>query len=54
MATLLKRICRGIGKWISDMFYAQYIASYSEAGEFDEAKRLAQERFGKDKGKNKK
>jgi len=45
---------RGIKKWISDMFYAQYIASYSEAGYFKEAKRLAQERFGKGKAKDNK
>lgn len=54
MTTLLKRNCRGIGKWISDMFYEQYISNYYEAEEFSEARLLAQGRFGKDEGRGKK
>ena len=51
MITCLKRCWKCLSGFISDLFYAQYIASFSEAGDFKEAKRLAEERYGKSKAK---
>jgi hypothetical protein len=48
---IFKKIITWIKRFISDLFYAQYIASFTEGGDFKTAKEPSERRWGK---KNKK
>jgi len=46
---ILIKIITWIKRFISDLFYAQFIASFTEGGDFKTAKDLSEKRWGKSK-----